>query len=257
MNIESAKSNLIRKQVYPFSQFSQGLSRKDLFLPQGRILTLLIHATKTLVWCHSLTFWLVLILCFSNPIFAKDLKTVGPLYEIKETDILSWIEERLINLQKEEGFKKMEQEMTERATAYVKRPTPVQGIHQTTKPRRFRYDPTIIVSEDLKDAKGNIFHHQGDKVNPLETFTLERPLLFINADDTAQLQWALAFEEQKNQESTLILVQGPVFELMTELKRPLYFDQGGWLVQKLGIQQVPAWVSQEGQTLMVEEVKID
>ena len=88
-------------------------------------------------------------------------------------------------------------------------------------------------------------------------FSLTKPLVFINGDDKEQLHWALKFEEQRNQEATLILVQGPVFELMHTLKHPLYFDQGGWLVHKLGIQQVPAVVSQEGVRLIIEEVKID
>jgi len=211
---------------------------------------------KTLDWCKSLKFWLVLILCFSGSLLAKDLKTFGIIYEIKETDILSVIEERLMEQQQKDGFKKIEAEMEENARAYVQRPTPVSGLSKTLHPRRFFYDPTLVVSEDLKDAQGKIFHHKGEQVNPLKTFSLEKPLVFINADDKAQLDWALAFEE-KNQESILILVQGSVFELMRQLKRPLYFDQGGWLIRKFGIQQVPAWVSQTGKKLIIEEVKID
>ena len=72
---------------------------------------------KILGWCLSLKCWLVLILFFNESLFAKELKTFGPLYEIKETDILQVIDEKLTNLQETGGLKKMEEEMIESAKA--------------------------------------------------------------------------------------------------------------------------------------------
>ena len=212
---------------------------------------------KVLGWCLSVKFWLVLILFFNEPLFAKELKTIGTLYEIKETDILQVIEEKLTKLQETGDLKKMEEEMMEITKAYVKHPKPVRNLTKTKEPRHFEHDPTVVVKDDLKDTKGNIFYRKGARINPLKVFSLTKPLVFINGDDKEQLNWALKLEEKNNQEAILILVQGPVFELMNTLKRPLYFDQGGWLVHKLGIQQVPAVVSQEGEHLRIEEVKLD
>jgi conjugal transfer pilus assembly protein TraW len=41
------------------------------------------------------------------------------------------------------------------------------------------------------------------------------------------------------------------------MKIRVYFDQGGALVRKFGISQVPAIVSQEGRMLKVNEVKVN
>ncbi len=62
---------------------------------------------------------------------AKDLKILEAIYAIEKTDILSVIEERLMELQQKDGFKKMEEDMKEHAKAYVQRPTPVPRLSKT------------------------------------------------------------------------------------------------------------------------------
>jgi conjugal transfer pilus assembly protein TraW len=37
-------------------------------------------------------------------------------------------------------------------------------------------------------------------------------------------------------------------------RRPVYYDQQGQLVEKLGIRHVPALVSQEGRRLRIDEI---
>ena len=37
-------------------------------------------------------------------------------------------------------------------------------------------------------------------------------------------------------------------------KRPIFYDQQGKLVEKLGIRQLPALVSQEGKKLRIDEI---
>ena len=53
----------------------------------------------------------------------------------------------------------------------------------------------------------------------------------------------------------LILTKGAPLALMEELKAPVYFDQGGFLVKKLGIHHVPAIVTQEKLRLRIEEIE--
>ncbi|MBK8324891.1 MAG: hypothetical protein IPL06_20020 [Betaproteobacteria bacterium] len=51
-----------------------------------------------------------------------------------------------------------------------------------------------------------------------------------------------------------ILVAG-LLDLIRRWKRPVFFDQGGALVARLGIRHVPALVSQDGLRLRVDEVR--
>ena len=72
-------------------------------------------------------------------------------------------------------------------------------------------------------------------------------LLFIDGDDPGQKAWAhskIQKAETREQKIKLILVKGAPLALSEELGLPVYFDQGGILVKKLGIHHVPAVVRQ-------------
>jgi conjugal transfer pilus assembly protein TraW len=51
-----------------------------------------------------------------------------------------------------------------------------------------------------------------------------------------------------------ILVGGSYLDLMKTWRTPVYYDQQGVLTRRLGIKQVPAIVSQEGQRLRIDEL---
>jgi conjugal transfer pilus assembly protein TraW len=53
---------------------------------------------------------------------------------------------------------------------------------------------------------------------------------------------------------TLILVGGAPLELARAWNRPVYFDQGGRTVKRLGLTAVPARVRQDGRLLLIEEL---
>ena len=56
--------------------------------------------------------------------------------------------------------------------------------------------------------------------------------------------------------ATPILVGGSYIDLMKAWNTPVYYDQEGTLVRKLGITGVPAIVSQEGSRLRIDEVTV-
>jgi conjugal transfer pilus assembly protein TraW len=193
---------------------------------------------------------------FSNPAVAKELGNHGSLYPIAETDILEWIESRVKDLEKKGELTKINQAFQEKAAHGIKQPKAVAGISKTSVPRNFSYDPSVTAPFDLKDAKGQVFHKKGTVVNPLDSLVLDKPLLFIDGDDAAQLEWALnAMKEPSG--ATVILVKGPVFDLMEKHKKTLFFDQAGATTKKLGISQVPARVSQQEKILLIEELRLD
>jgi conjugal transfer pilus assembly protein TraW len=51
-------------------------------------------------------------------------------------------------------------------------------------------------------------------------------------------------------------VKGAPLELNEQHDRWFYFDQAGVLTKKLGIKQVPSIVTQYGQLLKIQEVKL-
>jgi len=254
ISVGSAMLKVILKRGFPLAPFKSALFLPTIYMLLAHIRIPLTRGTKSLAWFKWIVFWLALIPCFKEAT-AKDLGKVGTVFEMQEIDLLAWIEQKLLEAQKSGEWETVEMQLRERAKHYVERPTPVE-LPKTTKPRRFPYDPSVRAPYDLQDHKGTVFHRRGDVVNPLETVTLQQPMFFINGDDAAQVQFALAFEEEKNIEAIWILVKGSVPMLEKQLKRTLYFDQGGAFVKKLGIQQVPAIVVQEGARLMIDEMLV-
>ena len=90
----------------------------------------------------------------------------------------------------------------------------------------------------------------GTSYNPLDHKSFGDPLIFIDGDDTDQVQWAIS------QDAKIILVNGSPLKLEKVHKRSFYFDQGGVLTEKLGINEVPSRVSQEDKDLVIETIPL-
>ncbi len=189
------------------------------------------------------------IICGSS--WARDLGVFGPTFAIIEEDLLAVIQGRLNKLEEQGLLAKAQQQIQAKVLAKLKRPQKVDGITKTIKPREFFYDPSIVVPQDLKDHKGTVFQKAGTRINPLNLVQLKQDLIFIDGDDLLQVSWGIA------QKGKIILVTGSPIDLINKHQQPFYFDQQGALVKKLGIEQVPARVSQAGQKLKVEELDLE
>ncbi len=192
-----------------------------------------------------------------SPLFAKDLGVWGQVYPIAEPDILDFIHARLGALQKDGQLQKMQEQFTHNVIAHTLRPTPVSGMGEVTTSRIFYYDPTFTAPINVYNQQGIMVVKAGTRVNPFDYTTLREVLLFINADDPAQVKWALA-TKQKFDLTKIILVEGNIKTASTDdhLGR-IYFDQDGVLCKKLGITAVPALVMQSGKQLKIEELPVD
>ena len=84
---------------------------------------------------------------------------------------------------------------------------------------------------------------------------ISRFLLFFDGRDAAQVAKAKRLIAYYNGRVKPIMTAGAVLELTRKWKRQVYFDQGGTLVKKLRIRQVPALVSQEGRQLRIDELE--
>lgn len=184
---------------------------------------------------------------------AKDLGTFGEMFPIAETNLVEAIQSKLAKLEQDGSLKNYQAQVQSKVEAKLKRPTAVSGVVHTKKPKTFTFDPSITVTADLKDHKGNVFHKKGEVVNPLHYRSMTKPLVFIDGYELKHIEWALKVLK-KYPMAKVILVKGEPLKLMDELGIAIYFDQFGKLTQKLGIGQVPALVTQDNNLLKIEEV---
>ena len=185
---------------------------------------------------------------------AGDLGTRGVIYPIEEGDPVVLIQQKLKGMEERGELERHHRELQQKTKTAVERPKPVEGIPRASETRIFYYDPTYVAKEDLKDHTGRVFYKKGSKINPLETVSLSQDLLFFDGDDLDQRDWA----QEKIQKGSvkLILIKGAPLALSEEMNMPVYFDQGGLLTKKLDVRHVPAFVTQEGLSLRIEEFKL-
>lgn len=185
-----------------------------------------------------------------------DYGIVGEVFSIQEKNLVEVIQAKLLKLQADGKLESYNQQVQAKVKSQIERPTPVDGIVHTVTPKTFTYDPSITVTTDLKDTHGTVFHHKGERVNPLEYRSMTKPLLFIDGDESIQLTWAFRMLKI-HPLAKIIFVKGAPLKIMNEIGLTVFFDQHGKITKKLGITQVPAIVTQDGKHLKIEEVKAD
>ncbi len=198
----------------------------------------------------------VLIQSSSFSATSENLGVYGETFDIYEEDLLKQIQRTLLT-------KKASGEMDDwldagksRIKEKIIRPLPVPGIVRASVDKAWTFDPSITMEEDIWDTEGNLIVAAGTVINPLETVSLDQPLLFLDSDDPEQLAWAERQHAQSPRGTKIILVSGAPIELEVKLKQPIYFDQNGDLTRRFGIGAVPAIVSQSGFELVVQEVSL-
>lgn len=184
----------------------------------------------------------------------QDLGVLGPVYPIKERDMLQTIRQRLETLERSGELDRLEQGARRRAREYAERP-PGLSLPAASATRVHHIDPTVTVPYDITDHEGRVIHPAGTSVNPLKYKGLSRRLLFIDGDRPDQVAWAR--QRYAEGPAKVILVKGPVKRLMQEWGVPLFFDQYGRLVDYFEIRSLPASVVQEGERLRVEEIHLE
>jgi conjugal transfer pilus assembly protein TraW len=188
---------------------------------------------------------------------AKDLGVHGSTVEITERSLLKVIEEKLVRATKSGQLASIQKDIQQKVSDKAQNPARVRGVQKTTTPRRYHFDPTLTVDHDIKDHEGKLIHPKGTCINPLETLSWGKPLVFLDGEDKAQVKWALTHYPK----AKFVLMGGKPLELssthsVTTHRVRFYFDQGGALIKKFKLQQVPAVVSQNGKRLLIEEIEI-
>lgn len=180
---------------------------------------------------------------------AKDFGVEGHVFPIIEENILEIIQKRLEKI----DLKKLNAELKEKTQKYVERPTSVAGITKAKSEENkiFYFDPSYMVAEDIYDHNHLLLHLAGKIINPLDHISLTESLIFIDGEDEEQAKIALNIRKQKQGKVKIILVKGSPLKLQRKHKVWIYFDQAGFITNKLGIAEVPAVVEQEGLRLRI------
>jgi len=185
-----------------------------------------------------------------------DLGVIGPVYPIKEPDMLRAIEARLREKARTGELARLEREGIARAERTLREPRPVDGLRRATKSRVSYFDPSVAFEREVQGPDGETLVPAGTRVNPLDYVALSSPLLFLDARDRDQVRHAASLMAARKGRLKPILVGGSYVELTRAWRSRVYYDQGGVLVGRLGIQQVPALVTQEGKRLRIEEIPL-
>ena len=193
-------------------------------------------------------------LALSGAALAQDLGVIGPVYPIAEASLLEVILAKLRDAESSGVLDRMQRDVQGKVRRDIEDPLPVTGVPRTTRPRTRYYDPSIVIPDAIRDAHGAVIIPPGTTVNPLDTVSLSRPLLFIDARDPVQVARARQLLDDRAGRVKLILTGGSYLELMRRWKLPVFFDQHGALTAKLGIRQVPAMVTQDGKRLRIDEL---
>ena len=203
---------------------------------------------------HARTTLVVFAMLLSFVARAQDLGVIGPVYPIAEPSLLEVILSKLREAEATGVLARIQRETQANVKRGIEQPSPVERITKTIKARSFYYDPSIVVPYAIADSEGKVIVPPGTRVNPLDTVSLSKALLFIDARDPAQVGRASKILDERGGKVKVILTGGSYLDLMRRWKRPVFYDQQGALTEKLGIRHVPALVSQEGKKLKIEEI---
>jgi conjugal transfer pilus assembly protein TraW len=189
----------------------------------------------------------------SVPAMAKNYGQRGEVFPISEVNLLKAIAARLHNMQSTGEFDRVNNQLRERTLAYVQRPTPVSGLSPATTARSFTYDPSMIVDRDIKDRDGRLIVAGGTRVNPLNVLPFKQTYVFFDADRKEELEYVLKTYPNRA-DVKLVMVRGAPLEAMKKYQRRFFFDQGGYLVNKLRIIHTPTVMVPAGDVLRLTEV---
>lgn len=194
------------------------------------------------------------LMCCTTPVLAKHLGAVGQVYPVKERDAVEAILAKLKEKEATGELEQLKKDIQNRVVRHAKSPKPVMGLTTTQKRQVKLFDPSITYAEDVRTDDGQLLATAGTRINPLEYISLSKSLIFFNGDDPEQVLAVGKLVKKYGQQLRPILVRGSWFDLSNQWNMQVYFDQGGYLSQKFGLESVPTIVRQVDQQLEIAAI---
>ncbi|MHA3699942.1 type-F conjugative transfer system protein TraW [Yersinia enterocolitica] len=198
------------------------------------------------------------LLCLPLSVWAKDLGIWGEMYPIAEQDMLTTIQTRLKAMEASGELAQEQEAFKKRVIEHTLRPKPVEGLMLAQENTTHYIDPSLTVSEDLKDHNGQVFARKGQVINPLDSVSFNDTLYFIDGDNPEQVAW-MKRQKPATLQYRIILVNGDVRETTQALDARIYFDQDGVLSRKFALTAIPARVTlaEDHQRLRVDTFALE
>ena len=188
--------------------------------------------------------------------YAGDLGKIGTTYPIAEQDMLAYIQKKLNAMKASGEIDRIQQYQKQKILASIEKgPPPVEDLRPAKEGRSYWVDPTWTLDHDIYDHEGRLLYKSGTKVNPLDYVTLSQRMVFFDATNERQHEWAKQYINDPNYR--LVLVNGSPIKLMRQWRTQIYYDQYGMLTNRFGLTETPAIVSQEGKKLRVDVVALE
>jgi len=200
---------------------------------------------------------LVVSVLISANLSAEILGRVGKVYPIQEEDFVAYMKRRTDEAVKSGEIEEERQKALARARKAFFDPEPIAGVSPALSPSTYYVDPGMIIGEDIRDHQGNLIAPAGTYINALDHMTLDYGLLFFNANDPRQKSVAKSIVDHYGKRRVkVVLVGGGPALLEKEWGMSVYYDQGGYLVDKLHLTQTPAFVTQDERRLRVDVLSV-
>ena len=197
--------------------------------------------------------WLAGMLDAAYPVTAKDLGVFGEIWPIEEPNLLVQVENALTELERSGELARLNEAARARARERLEAPPAVPGIAPARASRSWLFDPAIVVQDDFVAPDGSVIAAAGTRIEPLEIRPMTWTLLFIDGTRPVEVEWALA----QVAPTRIILLAGRPFDLAKQHRRAFYFDQGGTLTERFGLEATPARIRQEDLKLRIAEIPLD
>lgn len=209
---------------------------------------------SVLVRLIKTTFFSGVMILFNSAAMAEQLENVGTVYQIKEKDAVEAIMQKLNSMNESGELKKLEQQAIERSVNSIKNPKPVVGIRTTKVASSKLFDPSVTYEEAIVTDDNTIIAPAGTRVNPLDHISLSKSMIFFSGDDPDQVKAVKALVDKHKTAVRPILVSGSWLNISRQWQMQVYFDQGGYLSNRFGIETVPTVVRQVGNMLEIAAI---
>lgn len=188
----------------------------------------------------------LIIFLFMSQALAKNFGQIHNVFDIKEERFLTMISRQMKNL----DLGKFNQKWHDGMLHEIKNPKG-RILPSATSYKSHMIDVNFTLEQDIVSNDGQIVHRKGTVVNPLDSLDLRYRLFLIDELKESQVKWLLN-QDLKN-EDKIILINGSPSRLGEQLKRKIFFDQTGEIIQKFKIKALPSIISQKEKAIIVEE----
>ena len=177
-----------------------------------------------------------------------NLGTVGETYPVLEPDVVA-------ELRQEAAKHDANEKLPLSLLMQSYQPANLHALPSATANRSFLVDMNYTLDQDLLDGEGKALYPKGYTFNPLDYLSFSGGLVVIDGDDPLQIDWFKKTPYADNHRARLLLSNGSAFELIRQLKRPVFYLTSD-IAKRLRLTAVPSIVVQQENKMLVKEVVI-